>query len=100
MSLKTRMIVAAGLTAAVILAKTRFDTGSHGFDFHSDDARQHTTEWTWQGTVPPGHWARIRNLNGAIRVESASDDELRVVAITQALEPGRSKPCSRCHQQG
>ncbi|MBC7791593.1 MAG: DUF4097 family beta strand repeat protein [Anaerolineae bacterium] len=81
MSLTSRMVVAASITAALIFAKTRFDDGEHNFDFDSDNPGNRTTEWTWQGTVPPGQWARIRNLNGAIKVESATGDELRVVAI-------------------
>jgi len=81
MSLTTRMVVAAGVTAALIFAKTRFDNGDHEFDFDSDNSGHRTTEWTWQGEVPAGQWARIRNLNGAIKVESAPGDELRVVAI-------------------
>ncbi len=81
MSLTTRMVVAAGITAALIFAKTRFDNGDHDFDFDHDNPGHRTTEWTWQGKVPAGQWARIRNLNGAIKVESATGDEVRVVAI-------------------
>ena len=81
MSLTSRMVVAASVTAALIFAKTRFDNSDHDFDFDSDNPGTRTTEWTWQGDVPAGQWARIRNLNGAIKVESAPGDELRVVAI-------------------
>ncbi|MBA3559742.1 MAG: DUF4097 family beta strand repeat protein [Gemmatimonadaceae bacterium] len=81
MSLTTRMVVAATVTAALILAKTRLDNSDHDFDFDSDDRGHRTAEWNWQGKVPAGQWARIRNLNGAIKVESATGDELRVTAI-------------------
>lgn len=37
-------------------------------------------DFTWQGNVAPGGWLRVRNVNGAMRVEAASGSQIEVVA--------------------
>ena len=37
-------------------------------------------DFTWQGTVAPEGWLRVRNVNGQMRVESASGNQVEVVA--------------------
>jgi hypothetical protein len=36
--------------------------------------------FTWDGRVEPGSWLRVKNMNGAINVESASGDRVEVTA--------------------
>jgi len=42
--------------------------------------RQSDRSFTWEGTVPNGRWLYVRNLNGAIRVERASGNQIEVEA--------------------
>lgn len=45
-------------------------------------AQQQTSNpnFTWTGTVAPQGWLRVRNVNGQMRVESASGNQVEVVA--------------------
>lgn len=36
-------------------------------------------DFTWQGTVAPDGWLRVRNVNGQMRVEAASGSQIEVV---------------------
>jgi hypothetical protein len=48
-----------------------------------DDDRQGRTErnvFTWSGQVAPGRWLYLRNLNGPVRVERASGNQVEVSA--------------------
>lgn len=37
-------------------------------------------DFTWQGTVAPQGWLRVRNVNGEMRVEAASGNQVEIVA--------------------
>jgi hypothetical protein len=36
--------------------------------------------FNWSGRVPPGRWVQLRNINGEIRVEPATGDQVQVTA--------------------
>ena len=63
--------VSLALTAAMALAApihAQQDSGNAGRTFH------------WSGPIASGHWIRIRNLSGAIRVEQGTSNEVVVDA--------------------
>jgi hypothetical protein len=37
--------------------------------------------FNWSGRVPPGRWIYVRNLNGEIRVEPTTGDQVQVTAV-------------------
>ena len=67
----TAVRVSLALTAAMALAApihAQQDSGNAGRTFH------------WSGPIASGHWIRIRNLSGAIRVEQGTSNEVVVDA--------------------
>jgi hypothetical protein len=40
--------------------------------------------WDWSGTVSPGRWLYVRNMNGAVRVEATTGNTVEVVAYKRA----------------
>jgi hypothetical protein len=50
------------------------------------DAPAQTREdrWDWNGRVDAGRWVYIRNLNGAVRVETTSGNTVEVIAYKKA----------------
>lgn len=47
--------------------------------------------FTWSGTVAPGAWMRLRNLNGTVLVARSDDDVVRLRA-TKRYKGGRPQP--------
>ena len=41
---------------------------------------RHSAPFTWTGTAAPGSWLRLRNVNGPVRIEGSSGDEVEVRA--------------------
>src|SRR3712207_3431917 len=37
--------------------------------------------FNWSGRVPAGRWIQVRNINGEIRVEPATGDQVQVTAV-------------------
>ncbi|MFL5575981.1 MAG: DUF4097 family beta strand repeat-containing protein [Gemmatimonadaceae bacterium] len=64
---RTALALAAALAAAALPATPAA-------------AQQGRPDFTWQGTVPADGWLRVKNLNGAMRVEPASGDRIEVTA--------------------
>lgn len=49
---------------------------------------QDSDRWNWSGTIQDGRWLYVRNLNGAIRVEAASGNQVEVTATKRAHRGG------------
>jgi hypothetical protein len=67
-SLAGTMGLAAVMTLAPAPTLRAQQTGDDGRTFH------------WAGTIAGGHWLRIRNLSGAIRVEKSASNQVEVDA--------------------
>src|SRR3712207_2369100 len=37
--------------------------------------------FNWSGRVPAGRWIQVRNINGEIRIEPATGDQVKVTAV-------------------
>src|SRR5512145_984280 len=46
--------------------------------------KQEGQEFRWRGTISPGEWLWLRNLNGEIQVERAEGAEVEVTATKRA----------------
>lgn len=51
-------------------------------------AQRDTQDWSWNGTVQDGRWVYVRNLNGAIRVEPGTGNQVEVRAVKRAHRRG------------
>jgi hypothetical protein len=72
-------ILAAVLATATLLPAPAL--AQRDDDDDRDDRRQSDSSWNWAGRIPEGRWLVIRNLNGAIRVEQASGNQVEVKAV-------------------
>lgn len=45
-----------------------------------DPSRVEHNAFTWEGRVPAGRWLYVKNLNGPVRVEAASGDQVVITA--------------------
>ncbi len=65
-----RLVFALAAVSLPALASAQYDGA---------DRVEHNA-FSWQGRVPAGRWLYVRNLNGPIRVESTSGDQVLVTA--------------------
>ena len=72
----TRAAVAAAVFGTFVIPAGRAAAQAAGADF------------TWRGAVSPAGWVRVKNLNGAMRVEAASGNEVEVTATKRARRGG------------
>ena len=75
---------AALLATSVLLpasALAQRDRDDDRGDDRGSRTRQSDSSWSWTGRVPEGRWLVLRNLNGAIRVEAASGNQVEVSAV-------------------
>ncbi len=48
--------------------------------YAQSDTRVEHNAFTWEGRVPPGRWLYVKNLNGPVRVEPGSGDQVVITA--------------------
>ncbi len=70
MSIRTRMVVSAAVTVALLVLWTRFVRPLRVYLHHGDDGR---ATWEWQGSLAQGQWLHLRNVNGPVEVNDAED---------------------------
>ena len=51
-------------------------------------AQRDSERWNWNGTITEGRWLYVRNLNGAIRVEPATGNQVEVEAVKEVGRRG------------
>ena len=69
------------LATATILPASAHAQRDRDDDDRGSRSRQSDSSWKWSGRVPEGRWLVLRNLNGVIRVEAASGNEVEVSAV-------------------
>ena len=77
MNIRTRMVVSAAVTVALLVLWTHFVRPIGHHFTHGDGGR---ATWEWQGDVAEGQWLHLRNLSGPIEVSDAEDSHVTVEA--------------------